>query len=138
MKYYANIKDLEPHIISELLQMCFNYCNNINIYFPHDCSSDIKSFKDAFVSLTSIGEIDQEDTDLGQLDEKEGFSMLIATLSRDIETLLLNKPPNINISYGLLDETHLFLYLDEEGEIIIESDKLLPNIHPVLMHLKEV
>ncbi len=142
MKYYGNIQDLERQQVQEIFKMAFNYCNKVNIYFPHQGNEKISQLKESFVSLTTIGHIDKDEDDSevwgaeAKLKDKEGFSMLIATLSRDIQTLIVNSFPLLGIHMGLLDENHIFLYLDADGEIIIESSLITADIHPILYNLR--
>ncbi len=80
MRYYANIQNLEPSVVQDIFRISFNYCNKINIYFPDDATSEITALKEAFTSLSGIGEMNPQDDEIRH---KEGFSMLIASLSRD-------------------------------------------------------
>ncbi len=132
-----DIRDLEVSTIKEVFNMAFNYCDKVIIYFPDDAAADIEELKSAFVSLIRAGNCHENDySATGWLKEKEGYSMLIATLSRDIQTFILNINPILNLCIGLLDAGHVFLYLGVDGKIVIESDKLSPDIHPVLNHLE--
>ncbi|OOB78191.1 MAG: hypothetical protein ATN33_01255 [Epulopiscium sp. Nele67-Bin001] len=137
MKYYTHIKDLKLRTIQDVFKMAFNYCNRVIIYFPNECDEDIAKLKQSFTSLIVAGNNHENDySATGWLKEKQGFTMLIATLSRDIQTFIVNINPILNISLGLLDDGHVFLYLGDDGQLIIETDKITPDIHPVLSHLQ--
>lgn len=117
MKLYANISELSQETFNAILEFCFPYCNKLSIYFPNDCQSTLNTFKIKFLSATELYAIDDE---LAVLEPKEGFSMVITSLSETVQKLLFELPYGEALSFGLIQDENLTFFISEEGEIALD------------------
>lgn len=117
MKLYANISELSQETFHAIVEFCFPYCNKLSIYFPNDCPSNLNTFKIKFLSATELYAIDDE---LAVLEPKEGFSMVITSLSKTVQYLLSELPYGEALSFGLIQDENLVFFISEEGEIALD------------------
>lgn len=120
MKLYANISDFSQDTFNTILEFCFSHCNKLSIYFPNEGNEKIQAFKTQFLNATELYTIDDE---LAVLEPKEGFSMVITSLSSTVKDLLTHLPYGEALSFGMIHDENLILFISEEGEIAID----LPN-----------
>ena len=128
MRRYAKLSTLNLTHFQEILQFFFHRCDKVNIYFPNDIKGsteqDIIEFKNKFLAATHI--IEQTD-ELGNLEEtleeKDGFSMVIASLTDDVKALLLDMKQNLRLSLGLISGDKVLFYIGDEDECVIEANE---------------
>ncbi len=120
MRYYAN--KLTQEVFIDVLKFFFKECDKVNIYFPNELSpSSVKEFHDDFLAAAKLTNIEGVEDDL--LTEKDGYSMIIASLTDDIKNLLITSYPKVNLSMGLINkEDKVIFYVGDEGEFVIETD----------------
>lgn len=127
MRRYTKLSTLELSHFKEILTFFFDRCDKVNIYFPNaikgNLSEDITTFKNKFLSATHIIETSDE---LGELEEtlaeKEGFSMIIASLTPEVKGLLLEMKPQLHLSLGLISGDKVLFYVGDEDECVIEAN----------------
>ena len=119
MKLYSTIQNLKQDQFNKVLTYCFSYCDTVNIYFPNECSEEILTFKNKFLQAISLLEIEDERS---ILEPKEGFMMLIATLNEEVKKLLCTLDPDYRLSFGLIQNENVLLYVGDEGEVVIETE----------------
>lgn len=119
MKLYANLSQLSANTMQDITGYFFDICNKVNIYFPNDADAELLSFKDAFLAATSIGEFEDEPS---ALEPKEGFTMVIASLSPKVNELINQVKSSYHLSFGLIQDDKVLLYVGDEGEVVVESD----------------
>ncbi|MDU6855955.1 MAG: hypothetical protein ACLSH8_16760 [Zhenhengia sp.] len=117
MKLYANISELSQETFNDILEFCFPHCNKLSIYFPNDCKDTLNDFKIKFLSATELYAIDDE---LAVLEPKEGFTMVITSLSETVQELLFELPYGEALSFGIIENEDLIFFVSEEGEIAID------------------
>lgn len=120
MKLYANISEFSQDTFNAILNFCFPHCNKLSIYFPNECNEKVQAFKTKFLTVTELYTIDDE---LAVLEPKEGFSMVITSLSSTVQDLLTHLPYQEALSFGVIYDEDLVFFLSEEGELAID----LPN-----------
>lgn len=128
MRRYTKLSTLELSQFKEILNFFFDKCDKVNIYFPNtikdSLSEEITTFKNRFLAATHIIE---ESDELGNLEEtlaeKEGFSMIIASLTDEVKALLLEMKPQLHLSLGLISGDTVLFYLGDEDECVIEADE---------------
>ncbi len=128
MRRYAKLSTIEPHLFLDILEFFFNRCDKINIYFPNTIKSSsqpqIFEFKKEFLAATHIIENTEELGNLEEvLEEKDGFSMIIASLNDEVKNLLLHMHSNLNLNLGLISGDKVLFYLGDEGECVIEAEE---------------
>ena len=82
MRRYAKLSTFDLTHFQEILRFFFDRCDKVNIYFPNSelVSEEINTFKTKFLAVTHIIEESKELNTLEEaLEEKEGFSMVIAS-----------------------------------------------------------
>lgn len=127
MRRYTKLSTLELSHFKEILTFFFDRCDKVNIYFPNaikgNLSEDVTNFKNKFLSATHIIETSDE---LGELEEtlaeKEGFSMIIASLTPEVKGLLLEMKPQLHLSLGLISGDKVLFYVGDEDECVIEAN----------------
>lgn len=128
MRRYAKLSTLDLTHFQEILKFFFDRCDKVNIYFPNviqgALSEEISTFKNKFLAFTHIIEESEELGNLEEtLEEKEGFSMIIASLTPDIKELLLQMKPELHLSLGLISGEKVLFYVSEEDECVIEANE---------------
>lgn len=136
MKLYANLSKISNDTMHDILGYFFNICNKVNIYFPNDSDDELISFKDTFLEATSISELDEDES--SPLEPKEGFSMVIASLSPKVNDLLSQVKSSYHLSFGLIQDDKVLLYLGDEGEVVIESDDEAITSHSLFSDFKAI
>ena len=126
MRRYAQLSSLDKELFNNILEFFFNKCDKVNIYFPNVISSeqsDVISFKNNFLSATHIIENPEELGSLeDSLEEKEGFSMIIASLTSEVKSLLLQFDCSFSLNLGLIDGEKVLFYIGDEGECVVEAE----------------
>ena len=117
MKLYANISDFSQDTFNAILNFCFPHCNKLSIYFPNECNEKVQTFKTKFLNATKLYTIDDE---LAVLEPKEGFSMVITSLSNTVQDLLTHLPYREPLSFGIIHDENLIFFISEEGEVAID------------------
>lgn len=117
MKLYTNISDFSQETFNDILEFCFPHCNKLSIYFPNDCKDTLNDFKIKFLHATELYAIDD---DLAVLEPKEGFTMVITSLSETVRELLFEIPYGESLSFGIIQDEELIFFISEEGEIAID------------------
>ena len=127
MRRYTKLSTLELSHFKEILTFFFDRCDKVNIYFPNaikgSLSEDVTIFKNKFLSATHIIETSDELGELEEtLEEKEGFSMNIASLTPEVKALLLEMKPQLHLSLGLISGDKVLFYIGDEDECVIEAN----------------
>lgn len=126
MRRYAKLSTIDTHLLSDILKFFFNRCDKVNIYFPNTISqeSEVNTFKNEFLAATHIIENAEELASLEEtLEEKEGFSMIIASLTDEVKALLLDMKSNLHLNLGLIEGDKVLFYIGDEDECVIEADE---------------
>lgn len=128
MRRYTKLSTLELSHFKEILNFFFDRCDKVNIYFPNaingNLSAEITTFKNKFLAATHIIETSDELGSLEEtLEEKEGFSMIIASLTPEVKALLLEMKPQLHLSLGLISGDKVLFYLGDEDECVIEANE---------------
>lgn len=127
MRRYAKLSSIDCELLKNIFSFFFNHCDKINIYFPDaadNASDEITTFKNNFLAATHIIENEEELASLEDaLEEKDGFSMVIASLTPEVKELLLNMDLDLHLSLGLIQDDQVLLYLSEDSECVIEGDE---------------
>ncbi|MBE6024148.1 MAG: hypothetical protein E7231_13270 [Cellulosilyticum sp.] len=128
MRRYAKLSTLDLTHFQEILKFFFDRCDKVNIYFPNASqgapSQEITSFKNKFLAATHIIEESEELASLEEtLEEKEGFTMVIASLTSEVKELLLEMKPQFHLSLGLISGEKVLFYLGDEDECVIEANE---------------
>lgn len=124
MRQYCKLSNLSSDTLKEIFCYFFSKCDKINIYFPNEAPEDIISFKEKFLNAIHIektaGELSSLEDDL---DEKEGYSMIIASLTEEVKELIININDSFHLSLGLISGEKVLFYIGDEGECIIEDNE---------------
>ena len=128
MRRYTKLSTLELSHFQEILKFFLAQCDKVNIYFPNATSGalseELTSFKNKFLEATHIIEESEELGSLEEtLEEKEGFSMVIASLTSEVKDLLLEMKPELRLSLGLIAGEKVLFYLGDEDECVIEANE---------------
>lgn len=128
MRRYTKLSTLELSQFKQILNFFFDRCDKVNIYFPNAIkgalSEEITTFKNKFLAATHIIEASDELGSLEEtLEEKEGFSMVIASLTDEVKALLLEMKPQLHLSLGLISGEKVLFYLGDEDECVIEANE---------------
>ncbi len=128
MRRYTKLSTLELSHFQEILKFFFTKCDKVNIYFPNATqgalSEEVSLFKNKFLAATHIIEESEELGSLEEtLEEKEGFSMVIASLNSEVKELLLQMKPELHLSLGLISGEKVLFYLGDEDECVIEANE---------------
>lgn len=128
MRRYAKLSTLDIAHFQQILKFFFDRCDKVNIYFPNATqgalSEEVISFKNKFLAATHIIEESEELAGLEEaLEEKEGFSMVIASLTSEVKDLLLEMKPQLHLSLGLISGDKVLFYLGDEDECVIEANE---------------
>ncbi len=125
MRRYSKLSTIDLNLLTDILKFFFDRCDKVNIYFPNTTAeaSEVAMFKNKFLAATHIIENADE---LGALEdtleEKEGFSMIIASLTDEVKELLLNMKLNLHLNLGLIQGEKVLFYIGDEDECVIEAD----------------
>lgn len=117
MKLYANVSDFSHESFNEVIKFCLPHSNKLSIYFPNDGNDVVENFKVKFLNATELYALDDE---LAVLEPKEGFSMVITSLSETVQSLLSELPYGEPLSFGLIEDEKLIFFISEEGEVAID------------------
>ncbi len=128
MKLYGNLSDLTHEQFTDMLSFFYPECNKLSIYFPNDGEAPVMSFKEDFLEAIDVSEADDETS---VLEPKEGFSMVIASFSDNVKQLLARIEPSFKLSFGMMYDETLVLFIGEEGEIAIDSTNESLMEHPI-------
>lgn len=128
MRRYAKLSTIELNHLTDILNFFFNRCDKINIYFPNTVSEataeEMTTFKNKFLAATHIVENTEELATLEEsLEEKEGFVMVIASLTEEVKALLLDMKQNLHLDLGLIDGDKVIFYIGDGDECVIEADE---------------
>ena len=126
MRRYAKLSTFDLTHFQEILRFFFDRCDKVNIYFPNSelVSEEINTFKTKFLAATHIIEESEELNTLEEsLEEKEGFSMVIASLTPEVKELLLQMKPHLHLSLGLISGEKVLFYVGDEDECVIEASE---------------
>ena len=128
MRRYAKVSTLDLSHFKDILNFFFDRCDKVNIYFPNtvkgELGSEMNAFKSQFLAATHIIEESDELANLEEtLEEKEGFSMVIASLTPEVKTLLLEMKPQLSLSLGLISGDKVLFYLGDDDECVIEANE---------------
>ncbi len=124
MRRYAKLSQIATADLNQILNYLFTICDKINIYFPNTCSTEVASFKSQFLSATHIVENQEELSSLEEtLEEKEGFSMIIASLTDEVKELILTMKPNFHLDLGLIAGDKVLFYWGDEDECVLETEE---------------
>lgn len=135
MKLYSTIASLPAKELETIIKYFSNACDKINIYFPNDCSEELSKFKEAFLSAIDLQEMEDE---LSTLEPKEGFTMIIASLSDEVCNLLLQVKVSYHLSFGLIKNDTVVLYAGDEGELVLEDTDPELESNPLFGHFKVI
>lgn len=100
----------------------------MNIYFPNTTKNaqakEINTFKTNFLAATHIIENPEELGNLEEsLEEKDGFSMIIASLTEEVKELIIQMKSNLSLNLGLIQGDKVLFYLGDEDECVVEADE---------------
>ncbi|PHV69391.1 hypothetical protein CS063_16040 [Sporanaerobium hydrogeniformans] len=124
MRRYARLSEIRTEELQHILNYLFTLCDKVNIYFPNTCSTEVATFKEKFLAATHIAYNLHELSSLEEaLEEKEGFSMIIASLTEEVKALLLGMKPNLHLDLGLISGEKVLFYWSDEDECVIETDE---------------
>lgn len=128
MRRYAKLSTFNLTKFQEILKFFFDRCDKVNIYFPNSnsdlLSEEVTTFKTKFLGATHIIEASEELSNLEEsLEEKEGFSMVIASLTPEVKELLLQMKPELHLSLGLISGEKILFYVGDEEECVIEASE---------------
>ncbi len=126
MRRYSKLSTIDSNLLIDILKFFFDRCDKVNIYFPNTTkeTSEVNTFKNQFLAATHIIENAEELGSLEEtLEEKEGFSMIIASLTNEVKTLLLDMKTNLHLNLGLIEGDKVLFYIGDEDECVIEADE---------------
>lgn len=122
MQLYSNITNLSGDQFKNIINYLSKRCERVSIYFPNDAEDEVLAFKNKFLRVTDIFEGDDE---IAGLEPKEGFSMVIASISDTVQDLLSEVKCSYHLSFGLIKNDQALLYVGDEGEIVVDTDEEL-------------
>lgn len=120
MQLYSNISNLSGDQFKNIIKYLANHCEKVSIYFPNEADDELVTFKNRFLQATDIFEGEDE---VAGLEPKEGFSMVIASISEPVQALLSEVKSSYHLSFGLIKNDQALLYVGDEGEIVVDSDE---------------
>ena len=128
MRRYAKLSSLDEKLFIDILKFFFDRCDKVNIYFPNVVKSahlnDVNTFKTKFLAATHIIENPEELGNLEEsLEEKDGFSMIIASLTEEVKELIIQTKPNLSLNLGLIEGDKVLFYIGDEDECVVEADE---------------
>ena len=128
MRRYAKLSSLDEKLFIDILKFFFDRCDKVNIYFPNVVKSahlnDVNTFKTKFLAATHIIENPEELGNLEEsLEEKDGFSMIIASLTEEVKELIIQMKPNLSLNLGLIEGDKVLFYIGDEDECVVEADE---------------
>lgn len=135
MKLYSDLSQISSEHMQDIVNYFFNICNKVNIYFPNDANDELVAFKDSFLTATCISELED---DTSTLEPKEGFSMVIASLSPQVNDLLRHVKASYHLSFGLIQDDRVLLYVGDEGEVVIETEDNSLASHSLFTNFKQI
>ncbi|WP_069998742.1 hypothetical protein [Cellulosilyticum sp. I15G10I2] len=122
MRKYCALSNIPSNTLKETFTYLFNICDKVNIYFPNEASLEIMNFKDTFLKAAHIANLSNELLSTEDaLEEKEGYAMIIASLTDEIKELILNINAHFSLSLGLINGDKVIFYIGDAGECIIED-----------------
>jgi hypothetical protein len=118
------LSNISSNTLKDIYTYLFNSCDKVNIYFPNEAPSDIMNFQNTFLEAVHIAKSsDALFSSEDNLEEKEGYSMIIASLTDEVKNLILNIKPEFHLSLGLIANDKVLFYIGDEGECIIEDSE---------------
>ena len=128
MRRYAKLSSIDEKLFIDILKFFFDKCDKVNIYFPNTTKNnqaeEITNFKTKFLATTHIIENPEELGNLEEsLEEKDGFSMIIASLTEEVKELIIQMKPNLSLNLGLIQGDKVLFYLGDEDECVVEADE---------------
>lgn len=128
MRRYAKLSSIDKKLFIDILKFFFDKCDKVNIYFPNTTknaqSKEINTFKTNFLAATHIIENPEELGNLEEsLEEKDGFSMIIASLTEEVKELIIQMKSNLSLNLGLIQGDKVLFYLGDEDECVVEADE---------------
>lgn len=135
MKLYSDLSQISSEHMQDIVNYFFNICNKVNIYFPNEADSELVAFKDSFLTATCISELED---DTSALEPKEGFSMVIASLSPQVNDLLRHVKASYHLSFGLIQDDKVLLYVGDEGELVIETEDDTLASHSLFTNFQQI
>lgn len=126
MQLYSNISNLSGDQFKGIIDYLSGRCEKVSIYFPNDADADLLAFKNKFLQATDIFEGEDE---VAGLEPKEGFSMVIASISEPVKELLSEVKSSYHLSFGLIQGDQAVLYVGDEGEIVVDTEESLDLSH---------
>ncbi|MDF2594851.1 MAG: hypothetical protein K0R69_1192 [Clostridia bacterium] len=122
MRRYCKLSAIPLNNLKEIFEHLFTVCNKVNIYFPNITSPEISEYKITFLKAAHIDTVSEEALSTEDaLEEKEGYSMVIASLSNEVKDLIYNMNTDFHLSLGLIAESKVLFYIGDEDECIIED-----------------
>ncbi|ADZ81783.1 hypothetical protein QTL86_18120 [Cellulosilyticum sp. ST5] len=128
MRRYAKLSSIDKKLFIDILKFFFDKCDKVNIYFPNTTKNaqakEINTFKTNFLAATHIIENPEELGNLEEsLEEKDGFSMIIASLTEEVKELIIQMKSNLSLNLGLIQGDKVLFYLGDEDECVVEADE---------------
>ena len=128
MRRYAKLSSIDKKLFIDILKFFFDICDKVNIYFPNTTKNaqakEINTFKTNFLAATHIIENPEELGNLEEsLEEKDGFSMIIASLTEEVKELIIQMKSNLSLNLGLIQGDKVLFYLGDEDECVVEADE---------------
>lgn len=128
MRRYAKLSSIDKKLFIDILKFFFDKCDKVNIYFPNTIKNaqakEINTFKTNFLAATHIIENPEELGNLEEsLEEKDGFSMIIASLTEEVKELIIQMKSNLSLNLGLIQGDKVLFYLGDEDECVVEADE---------------
>jgi len=122
MRQYNTLSNISTNTLKEIYTYLFTLCDKVNIYFPNEGSLEIMNFKNTFLEAIHITKASDElFSSEDALEEKEGYSMVIASLTDEVKNLILNMNSAFRLSLGLITKDKVLFYIGDAGECIIED-----------------
>lgn len=124
MRQYCKLSHIPEKILKEIITYFFIRCDKVNIYFPNQSSLELMKYKETFLKTIDIADLSDELLSLEDTpQEKEGYSMIIASLTEEVKHLILNMDSAFHLSLGLISGNRVLFYVGDEGECIIEDEE---------------
>lgn len=122
MRRYCMLSNISSNDLKDIYTYLFNICDKVNIYFPNETSLEIMNFKNTFLDAIHITKASDELLSAeDSWEEKEGYSMVIASLTDEVKNLIVNMNSDFHLSLGLITNDKVLFYIGDEGECILED-----------------